>query len=298
MPNADQSAENQEHLGLIYVALAGVLWGSSGVLAKAAMSFGLSPMSAIVYRLSLASIILFITLALLKPHSLRISLKTLPIVALYGLCGVGVPMMLYFYTVSLISVSTAVTLLYTAPVFTLLTARIIRKEKITSFKLLAAAIILIGCLLATRSYDLGQLRINFIGLITGLGSGIVLAFGTALGKNALDKCDQYTVNLYSTMFSAAFVFVLSFSYSGMPITMDPRFWFVVFMLALLPTTVAQTLYLTGLKHIEAGMAGIASSAEIASAIALTNLFFWEELQLLQVIGICIVIGGVLIIQKS
>jgi len=298
MPNADQSAENQERLGLIYVALAGAFWGSSGVLAKAAISLGLSPISVIAYRLSLASIILLIMHTLLKPRSFRISPKTLPIVALYGLCGVGVPMMLYFYTVSLISVSAAVTLLYTAPIFTLLTARIIRKEKITRLKLVAAAIILVGCVFATKSYDLGALRINFIGLMTGLGSGIVLAFGTTLGKNALDKCDQYTVNLYSTMFSAALVLTLDFAYSSIPIKMDPWFWFIVFMLALLPTTVAQTLYLAGLKHVEAGMAGIASSVEIASAILLTNLFFWEGLQLLQVIGICIVIGGVLIIQKS
>ncbi len=298
MPNTEQSVESQEHSGLIYLALAGALWGSSGVLAKVAMSFGLTPISAIFYRLALASIILLIILTFLRPNSLRISLKTLPIVALYGLCGVGMPMILYFFTINSISVSAAVTLLYTAPVFTLLTARIIRNEEITRFKLVAATVILIGCMLATRSYDLGQLRINFVGLITGLSSGIVLAFGTALGKNALYKCDQYTVNLYSTMVSAGLALVLSFAYSGIQITMDPWFWFSVFTLALLPTTVAQTLYLTGLKHVEAGIAGIASSVEIASAILLANLFYWEDLQLLQVIGICIVIGGVLIIQKS
>lgn len=278
--------------------LGAVFWSSSGILSKVLMESGMTPFSVATFRLVSASLILFPVLCLVKTSVLRIGLRDVPTLAICGLAGVAVPVVLYFFTVNLTSASVAVVLLYTSPVFTLVISRLTMDERITQTKILAVLLVIAGCVLAAGAYSSKSIRLNALGLITGLGAGLTGALYNVIGKAALRKYDQMTVTAYSIGFGALFLTIHELALSNALVSNNPKIWILIVLLGLLPTVLAYTFFTTGLKYIEAGEASIISTAEIVSALFLAYVFLGESLALPQVMGVVFVILGVIILQKG
>ena len=76
-------------LGVPLIILAGLLWGSMGVLLKLTQSFGFSAINCTALRLGSAALILWISVGIFSPKSLKISLKDLPMLLLCGSISVA-----------------------------------------------------------------------------------------------------------------------------------------------------------------------------------------------------------------
>ena len=108
------------------------MWGTLGIFAKLLYQFNLDPFTITFYRTLIAFSIL---LVYNYSNDFQIKRHRLPFYALYGFFAVFLFYILYFYTVKISSVSFAVLLLYSAPVYSTILGYALFKEKITKANL-------------------------------------------------------------------------------------------------------------------------------------------------------------------
>ena len=168
----------------LYILLAGVLWGTSGLFAHYLYPYGFTPLELVLCR-GLVSFLLMTAYALIfNRRLLRIAPRELPLLALVGL-GIFGTASLYYTSMAMTSVSTAVVLMYTAPVYVLLLSVIFLGERLSRLKLASIGLMLLGCCLV--SGIIGGLRFHALGLLAGAASGVSYAFYNLFVKIAVRR---------------------------------------------------------------------------------------------------------------
>jgi len=180
----DREGIRDRRMGAVLVASAGALWGTIGVAAKGAFRFDISPVDAALWRAGGAFLILLLAALAANRRVLLVQARDLPMFAAYGLIGVALFMTVYFYAIRLATVATAAMLLYTAPAWVTLLARVFFHEALTTRKLAAVLLTFAGSALAVRAYDPAALRVNVAGVSTGLAAGLTYALYSIFGKRA------------------------------------------------------------------------------------------------------------------
>ncbi|WP_175059916.1 DMT family transporter [Thermococcus sp. 2319x1] len=270
--------------GYILVFLAASMWGTLGIFAKLLYGFGLDPFTITFYRASIAFALLFVYNL---SKGLQIKKNRLPFYAFYGFFAVFLFYILYFYTVKISSVSLAVLLLYSAPVYSTILGYFIFGEKITSTKLAALVMAIIGVLLVVNPNE-GSL--SKLAVVLGLLSGLTYALYGILAKLAVKNEKPEEALLYTIGFGA--LFLSPFSNFEIPISSLPY----LFGLAFFPTFLAYILYNTALREIEVSRASIIATIEPVVALVLAYLIFHETLMAKQMIGAALIILGSFILQ--
>src|ERR687889_1261554 len=125
-------------LGVLAVVGAASLWGTLGLFAKILYAEGVSFEALVAVRASVgwAAVLLFV-LATGGASSLRVSGRDLKFLVPLGLVGIGFFYLLYFYTVRESTVGTAAILLYSAPAFVVVLARLFLREPMNAAKVFA-----------------------------------------------------------------------------------------------------------------------------------------------------------------
>jgi len=288
----------RKRLGFILVFMAGVCWGSAGVLSKLLMNLGFTPEVVAMYRVLLGFTLLLPIFLVFKFNLLKVEKRQLIFLALGGAIGVALGIIAYFYAVKLISASIAVILLYTYPVFVLIFSRKFLGEKVTRLKVLAAVLVLIGCFLTVKGYNLPSVKLNFAGILIGLVSSFSFTFYTILSRFMLSNISEETVTFYTLGFGGAILLMLNILTGNASPILNVKFWFLILLLAIIPTVLAFTFFIFGLKNVEAGRAGVYTTSEIISALILAYAILGERLEVLQLIGALVVFFSILSLSKK
>ncbi|MEM2533280.1 MAG: DMT family transporter [Candidatus Nezhaarchaeales archaeon] len=185
------------------------------------------------------------------------------------------------------------------PVFTMAAARFTLNERITQLKVLAALLVLAGCFLAVKGFEAETLKLNATGLALGLTAALAYAFYTVFGKFLLEKrrLNVESLTLYSIVYAGLSLPLIQILLASLQPVKDMEAWLALTGLALVPTLLGFALYISGLKRIEAGRAGIVGAIEIASALILAFIILGERLDPVQWLGALMVLCGVTIVQK-
>lgn len=242
-------------------------------------------------RAGISAVILVTLLTLTRRELLRIKLRALAFFVAFGFCGVAA--FYFFYTQAVIetNVTTAVVLLYTAPVFVSLIAWRAWKEPLTARKLVAIALAVVGCALIVRAYDFASLRLNAIGLAFGFGAGLTYALYTVFSKFALSQHSSLTAITYALLFGALFLVPFQSFDNFLPLIRQPAAWIFLLALALGPTLGAYALYNAGLKRIPASNASLIATLEPVVASALAFFVLGERMEFAQLFGGLMIVGG-------
>ncbi|HXL04804.1 MAG TPA: EamA family transporter [Bacillota bacterium] len=123
--------------------------------------------------------------------------------------GVALNYLSYFEAIAQSSATTAVILLYTAPIFVTVATSILFNERFTLSKGLSLAITLLGCFLIAGGYNPEQLVTNPMGVIAGLIPAITYGSYTILSKRSLSKYSSCTTVLYALVFGSLFLALIS-----------------------------------------------------------------------------------------
>ncbi len=295
MPTTQQPVEpGQRPRSYLKIALAAALWGTLGLFFRVLHdAYGLSSLSVAFFRAGIACVILFAALLLFRPAELRISRRSLPLFAAYGLLGIAAFYFLYVQAVVQTSVTTAVVLLYTAPAFVTLMAWYAWREPLSRRKLAALLVAFSGCAMVAQAYDPSQLRLNALGLILGLGAGFTYALYTIFTKSVLKQHSQSTALMYALLFGTLFLIPLQSPDGWGALTQSFLPWLLLLGLAIGPTLGSFSLYNAGLNVLPAGNASLVAMLEPVVASALAFLVLGEELAPIQILGGGMVIGGAL-----
>ncbi len=283
--------------GYLLVALSGVFYGMSGLFVESLSAFHIPTSVMGFFRPFIAFIVFFLFLLIKKRSYLKIDPKGLASIALIGFTSQALFNRLYFTTIQRTTIATAVVLLYTAPIFVVILARILYKEPLNPPKISALIVSVVGCFLTATGGSLEVLRLNGAGLLFGLGSGFIFALTPLLNKSLVKRYHYWTIACYTMGFGSLFTLI----------TIDPREIFLIdynlkilsnlTALALLANALASLLYVMGMsKDIQSSKASIINTVEVPVAVLISFIFFRENILGLKLIGILLVILSVVILE--
>jgi drug/metabolite transporter (DMT)-like permease len=280
--------------GYIQIATAAVLFGLIGIFVKLTTQMPLG--SIIFYRLlfGIIAIALFFTCCGRLSELLVVQKKQY--ILLLGLLQAGT-MLSYFFSVKHTSVSIAVLLLYTAPVYVTLLSPLLLKEYINRRSIFALVISIIGVILVILPDTfIGNVdHIYLIGLAAGLVSGLTYA-GMTLASRYLK--DYYT----GTAQGAWALLITMLIFSPYSVAITPQVLLdnlaVLILFGLISTALALVLYLNGLMQVRAQNASIVALLEPASAVVFAYLILSEPVTVSMLAGGALILLGAVIITRE
>lgn len=281
----------------LMVALAAVLWGGIGIFIEFLHNLDFTSLEIVAFRVLSATIILYIYLKLKQPDQLKIKLSHIHFFLGTGVLSISLFNWSYFTAIQETSMSVAVILLYTGPVFVVFLSRLFFKEPVTPQKIMALIFTFAGVILVAE-FTPGRESITTYGLITGLVAGFGYALYSIFSKISLKHYSPLTIIFYTFLCATVVMVPLSGVYSveSLKRLSDPGTLWMIIGLGLLPTVAAYLLYTEGLKRIEAGNASLTAMVEPIAATCFGVFLFGDVLSGLQIGGIILVLLSVFLIH--
>ena len=180
------------------VITAGCLWGLMGLFTRTLATYGVDSTGAIVLRCGIAALLFAVTLLVRDSKQFRIRLKDIWCFIGTGICSLLFFTYCYFQAITIMDLSTAAVLLYTAPSIVMILSLILFHERITVQKLIALVLAFAGCCLV--SLVGGEHKLSTVGILYGLGAGFGYALYSIFARYALDRgYSSNTINFYSCL---------------------------------------------------------------------------------------------------
>lgn len=192
--------KKQKSYILILAVIAGFFWGSVGPFVRYMSGLGISSLSILASRVLVAALLLGLGMLIVNRTWLKIKLKDLwvfAVAAIVGMLGLNI---CYNEAISYVPLSLAAILLGLYPIFVMILAAIIFKEKITRRKIFCMALALTGCVLASGLLEVGQTSFSAYGVAVGFVSAIFYAFYSIMSKVAMQRgYNVFTVTFYALL---------------------------------------------------------------------------------------------------
>ncbi len=284
-------------VGFLAVGAAASIWGTLGFFAKSLYAEGVSFEALVAVRalVGLIAVLLFVLLTQ-GVGSLRVARRDLLFLVPLGLVGIGAFYLLYFYTVRESTVGTAAILLYSSPAFVTLLAWIFLKEPLGVPRVLALALTFGGIFLVVGAYDLGSLEVTPFVLATGLLSGLTYGLYSIFGKPLTGRLGPATILSYALGFGTVLLVLAALPTLHTLVGLSLGSYALLFMLAVVHTSLAFGLYTVGLKRLEAGQAAIVATVEPVVAGAIGVVLLSEALTAQKLFGALLVLTGAALAQ--
>ena len=286
---------------LILPIISGILYGSSGIFVRTLTQNGIDATTLLFLRFSIAIPVMVIAILATDKKQLKIKLTDIKllIITAMGIIGLNI---LYNIAMNTISLSIAAVLLSSDPVFVLIIAYLIFKEKITKSKVLSIILVLIGCILTTGLIEGNASNVTGIGIIGGIGAAIFWAIYMMGSKKALENgLHTYTILLYSILINTIVLIPFtSFNQITTFVNADMLGNTIFLILhSTLSFAIPYILLTVSIKYMDSGSASIfTSGTEPLAALIFGMLFYSEIPTILMFSGIILTIIALAILSKS
>jgi drug/metabolite transporter (DMT)-like permease len=287
-----------EFRGYLYILVGTTLWGVSSVVAKSLFIIGLPPAELVLIRLTLAAVALALILFFFDRKRMVISLKDLPYFLVLGFVGVAGMQFTYYYTISKIHVGPAILLQYIQPVWVSLYAFLFQKEPLSKEKIAALLLAVMGCYFVVGGYQTDLLRLNKIGIVSGVLASLFFTFYALFGEKGLKKYDSWTLILYGFGFGAVLYWILFSPMKIITAGHSLKMWIAFIYIAIFSTLIPFGLYFKGIEYMRATRTSIIATWEPVVASITAYIVLGEVLFPLQVLGGIGVIAAIVLLQVA
>lgn len=282
-------------VGPIFIIIAALLWSFDGILRR--NLYTLPPTVVVFYEHLLGfGLLLFLTPRWLSDLKKMTKKEWLAIglVSLFsGALGT------IFYTAALgkinyIQFSVVVLLQQLQPIWAILAAALLLKEKITKTFLIWALVALIAAYLITFK----DLNVNLttgsgtaVAGILALSAGFLWGSSTAISKYVLNKVSYLTATALRFLFAPFFalLFIASNNQFSSLLSLSQPQWISLLLITLSTGMVALLIYYYGLKKTPAKVTTICELVWPASAIFIDYFYYQKGLSSTQILGITILL---------
>lgn len=216
---------------------------------------------------------------------------------------------LWTLSVALNGAAVSTVLAYCSAAFTALLGWWFLKEQLHWAKLAAVVISLGGCVLVSGALDPAAWRVNLLGIITGVLSGLLWAVYSLMGRSASQRgLNPWTTLFYTFTFAAMFLLAFNLVSNGLLPGAATRpadlFWLgeawlgwgVLFLLAAGPTLAGFGLYNVALTRLPSSVVNLVATTEPVFTAVIAFFFLGERLTWVQVGGSVMVLGGVVLLR--
>ena len=281
-------------LGVIYVAAAGILYGTLVILGKLAYATGIAPLPLLVLRYGLAAALMWAALAALRPDLLRLKPRARALGLSLGLLY-ALQSFVYFWGFQNVDAAVTGILFNTFPLWVALFAAAFLKERITAVVAAALGLGVLGTALTagvwTGAFD-AWATVLILSAAFGYSTYVVAARKTAADLPSEAVAAHVFLGSAAGFLGAALVF------GGLPthVALDSLMYAAA--LAVLATLLPILLFLKGLKIIGASRAGVIGTLEPLVTVLLAWAVLGSTLGPLQALGGALVLAASFLVHRS
>lgn len=278
----------------LFIVVSALSFGSISVLTVFLTSAGVPLLTAMAWRYVLGMVLL---LGVSDIEQFR-SLPRPRLVQLLLIGGVGQALITYLSLHSLryISVGPLAFLFYTYPAWVALLAAIRRTERLTSLRVIALTLALIGVVIMVDPPATEKL--NPTGVALALGSALL--YSVYLPSLAhLQRGIPALVSTFLLITGAAVSFTVAALISGeLYLPAGPSVWLIIFVLALVSTVIAFSTLIKGLSVLGPVRTAIIATVEPFFTAILGVAILGNQMTLSTLVGGILIAGAVMLIQNS
>ena len=290
-------------LAYFVLILTTIAWASSLIFYKIIFT-QITPIVFVALRYTIATpFLLVIVLQQRRGKTNGTIRKNWKILFIAGLCGPFISQVLQYIGLGMTTAGDALLLLNLTPIFAVILAAPILKEKITFDKFLGLLIATVGAcfivLNTTPDYAVIDLQ-RITGDVIVIASTLFFAINGIAGKIAIKYENAVSVTFYSTLFVVPFIWISAAILEDVTIlfAMSIEAWMVVSWIATVNTVVAFILYYESMKYIEAGRVQITLNMVGVWGVLMSIFILQESVSLLQITGGFLTVIGVVIAQMT
>lgn len=286
---------------LILPILAGLMFGSGGVFVRTLTQNGIDSSTLLFLRFSIAIIPLLLAIIFTDKKLFKIQLKDIPLILACAMCIVGLNLC-YNESMNTISLSLAAVLLSLAPIYVLIFAYILFREKITSKKIICIIFAIFGCLLMTGVLESDISNIPIHGILYGIGAGLFWAVYLMASKKSIEQGNHtFTILLYAIIFiSIALIPFTHFNQISGFISINPTLT-IIFLIVHSTFSFALPYILStvSLNYLDSGTSSIfMSSSEPLAALIFGLLIYSEIPTVMMLCGFVLTLIAMTILSKN
>jgi drug/metabolite transporter (DMT)-like permease len=279
---------------MLLALLAGSCWGIISLFIRRLNAIGFSALDIAALRSILTALALLAAIPCAKGKPLRLKLRDIWCVAGCGILSITLFNCCYFATMQRSTVNVAVVLLYTSPVFVTLLSCAFFGERFTRRKLLALAMVVLGCVFVSGVIGSGS-RLTPTVLCLGLCSGLFYALYSIFGRFAQQHgLDSFKITLWTFIFAGfAALFYLNWG-NSLPLLSHLSSWLTLVGLVLISTILPYYTYTAALKLLQPSTAAIVVAIEPVVGSLVGILLFHEPVSASALLGMVLVIGAMFV----
>jgi len=276
--------------GIIYSVVSAICLGSLAIFVKAGLAMGMVPMEIVQYRFTFGAILLFGWIGITQPELMKIRPKGL-LKAL--VLGVGIyPFQSWFFIKALqyIPASTTSLIYYLYPLVTTLIAVLFTGLRPGRTLYTSLFFILAGCFLVF--YNAFAQAVDVRGIWFALVCMFTFSLYLTLVQRFTRNEEAKRISLWVVLFMA-----ITFSLLSSPLTIldhSLKGWGIALGLGLIPTALAISLLYRAIESIGSAYAAMFSTIEPVTTVLLAVLLLGESVDLIQICGMCLIIGGIVV----
>ena len=276
----------------------GFCWGFLGFFTRHLAEYGIGSNSAIIVRCGIAAVCFGILILCTDRKQFRVRVRDLWCFIGTGLFSLLFFTFCYFHAISMMSLSVAAILLYTAPTFVMLLSAVLFHEKITRIRIIAVICAFAGCCFVS-GIGTGAV-LTRTGFLYGLGAGFGYALYTIFSRYALRLgYSSSTINFYSCILAAAGAVLIwrpEALLHAMTASTAAFFWCLA--TGVVSCFIPYMLYTYGLTGLENSRASILASIEPVIATLAGVLIYHERMTPSVLAGVILVLSAVVLINRE
>jgi drug/metabolite transporter (DMT)-like permease len=301
--------EQRPLVGYAMVVAAALLFSLNGTVSKVVLHSGMSSLDLVQIRSTGAFLGLVAVLLLVDRGSLRLPLRELPFLIVFGAVGVALVQWLYLVAIDRLPVGVGLLIEYLAPLLIALFARFVYHEPVRRRIWAALVCSLTGLALVVKVWS--GLAFDGLGITAALAAAFAYAMYVLMAERGIRRRSSSSLTCYGFLFAALFwaivnpVWTFPFGHLDETVSLSGNLehvsspvWLLVLSVIVLGTILTFGLVVAALRHISATRVAIVAMLEPVGATVVAWAWLGESFGLIQLIGGGIVLAGILLAQTA
>lgn len=294
--------------GFIIALTATIIWSTTGpLISYLSKTYSLPSLVLAFWRDLFVAFGMVVGLLVFSRKLFALDRKQWGFMVLYGF-SLAVFNSMWTFSVQYNGAAVATVLAFSSPAMTAVLSYLIFKERFNGIKIISIALSFIGTILVAGAADPAAWKLNPLGIIFGLLTGLLFAVYNLQGKAAGDRnIDSWTALLYSFASATFFLFFFNLG-SDLFITKQPAFsnlmwlgnslpgWGLLFFLGVAPTLGGFGLYTLSIRYLSPTISNLVATLEPVFTAVWSYIFLSEVLTGIQLTGSLLLMFGVILLR--
>lgn len=287
---------NRNKVGYVYVLLAAFFFALIAVIGKTVINSGIKIFDLLVLQYTASFIFMLIYFVIAGIRKLSLPKESLKAVLTQGLIGSSSTTVLFYLALEKLNAGIASMLLFTHPVLVSIYFMATKTRRITRTSNLALLAAFFGSIMVINVFNIGIAGTPLIGFVFGIMSSCTYAFYNIYADVKLKDFEPLVIAFYTNLTTLAVSMILHPGFFRFEFLMTSELLIYIFELAVVSGILPVIFLYKGIKLIGADKASIVATSELPITILLSFLVLGERMGLVQLAGILLIMGSIIILQ--